>query len=268
MKYVKILLVLLLAATAGLYSFQSVSEGLRGENTPPVIECSADPLEVSVRDPESALFAGLTASDKQDGDLTDHIYLTGLSKMVGGTVKATYYVFDSDNNMASRTRQIRYTDYQSPRIEIVQPLIYSTTDSITLLDRLQVIDTIDGDITKSIRVSSLTMTEISGVYSVTLQVTNSMGDTVRVEVPVIQVERGASQSIIQLSKQLVYLSQGSSFNPRTYLLTVDTPNGPGTPGSVQIHNPVDMSTPGTYQVRYDYHDEETNGLAYLTVVVE
>lgn len=268
MRFVKILLILVLAAVAGLYGFTTLSQRMSGDNTAPVIQCSSDPLEVSVKDDDSVLFTGITASDKQDGDLTDRIYLSGLSKMVDHTVKATYLVFDSDNNMASYTRQIRYADYTSPRFEVTQPLIYYSTDSIGLLDRLRVIDNVDGDITSSIRVSTLSATDISNVYTVSLQVTNSMGDTIRVELPVIQLSSGTSHSTVNLSKYLVYVSQGSSFSPKSYLLSVDTPTGEGSTNDVLITSTVDTSTPGTYQVRYDYPGEDASGLSILTVVVE
>ena len=271
MKTLRILLILALIVVTALYSFSTVSIRLQGSDVGPVLSCDSDTLDVSVSDDESVLLQGVTAQDKQDGDITGNILISSISKMVGGAAKVNYLVFDSDQNVASLTRIIRYTDYTSPRFQIRTPLIYSGMEPVALLDRLLVEDVLDGDITGSVRVSYLMETDISGIYNVDLQVTNSSGDTARVTLPIIQQDNRIQGQVV-LDTNLLYLSQGSSFNPRSHLLRVVIQNGAGeSRGDTQdvtVSGTVDTSTPGCYHVFYTYHQENIVIQSALTVVVE
>ena len=269
MRIVKILLITALVVVTALYAWTAVSDNMGGKNVAPVISCPEEVLELSVKDGQDALFTGMTARDEQDGDLTGKILLSGMSKLLSDhKAKASFVVFDSDHNLATFTRQIRYTDYVSPRFSIQEPLIYYRNESVALLDRIRVEDCIDGDITETVRVGALTATSEPEVYTVDLQVTNSMGDTVRLTLPVVQLEGIAIRPEVRLSENLVYLDQGSSFNPKSYLAYVRTPDGIGETDEVQITGSVDTATPGTYMIHYTYPFGTTSGTSVLTVVVE
>lgn len=269
MRFVKILLVFLLVIVTTLYVMTTLSNSLTGRNVPPTISSTSDTLELSVTDDESVLLEGISATDKQDGNLTGKVRIAGISKLIKeNTAKVTYVVFDSDHNMAKLTRYINYTDYQSPRFTITEPLIYYQSESIALLDRIEVIDCIDGDITDSIRVSTLSSTSDAETYNVTVQVTNSMGDTAQLVLPVIQLSGVAIRPEVHLTDYLVYLPQGSSFSAKSYLSHVETPEGRGDKSDVRIAGSVDTDVPGTYTVRYTYPYESTSGSSILTVVIE
>lgn len=269
MRFVKILLIFLLVIVSTLYAMTTLSNAVTGKDSAPTISCSSDHLELSVTDSENVLLTGITAADGQDGNLTSKVRISGISKFIKDhTAKVTYVVFDSDHNMAQLTRYITYTDYESPRFAITEPLIYYQSESIALLDRLEVIDCIDGDITDSVRVSTLSSTSDPETYSITVQVTNSMGDTTQLVLPVIQMTGIAIRPEVHLTDYLIYLSQGSSFNAKSYLSYVETPDGRGDKDDVRIVGTVDTATPGTYTVRYTYPYESTSGSAILTVVVE
>lgn len=269
MRIVKTLLVLALAAVAVLYFFQDLTDQFSTRDEPPVLTCGSDVLEISVKDDRSAMLAGITAADDQDGDLTDQVLITGVSQLItDNTAKVTYAVFDSDDNMATLTRSVRYTDYRLPRFSLDQPLIYGATENVVLLDRLHARDTIDGDITDRIRVSYLNATADPMVSNVDVQVTNSMGDTAWLTLPVIFLEDTAHCVDIELSTCLVYLEQGSRFNARGYLNRAAlNGNAIGT-DQVTISGEVDTDTPGTYYVRYGCRYGSAAGTVILTVVVE
>lgn len=269
MRTVKILLIVVLAAVLALYAWTAVSQQMSGGQEGPVITCPEEVLEISVKDDESALFAGMTARDAQDGDLTGKILFSGMSKLLSDhKAKVDFVVFDSDGNLDKATRQIRYADYTAPRFSIREPLIYHRGEAIALLDRIRVEDCIDGDITGMVRVSALTATSEPEISTVELQVTNSMGDTVRQTLPVVQMESYAVRPEVKLTEYLVYLKKGASFNAKSYLGYVSTPEGVGDKSDVEITGTVDTSTPGTYLVRYTYPYETAPGTSVLTVVVE
>lgn len=269
MRVLKLLLIVVLVAVSVLYGLTTVNQRFSGTNVPPTIACGSDLMEISVTDGEEVLLAGVTASDEQDGDLTGKILIQGVSKLLSNdTAKVTYLVFDSDGNAASCTRQIRYTDYQRPHFTIRSPLVYTENEDIQLLDRLTAVDSVDGDLTGSIRVSTLSAASEPEVQTVTVQVTNSMGDTARLTLPLVVYSGTVVRPDVNLTDYLVYLEQGASFRAEDYLVSVTTPIGPGAVGDVQITGTVDTSDPGTYYVYYRYPYSLTSGLSVLTVVVE
>lgn len=269
MKAFKIILALVLIAVTGLYCFDRISTALSGENIGPTLSCPEEILEISVADGEAALLAGVTAYDEQDGDLTHKVRILGISKFIEDyTTKVTYVVFDSDNNMTTCSRQMRYTDYHSPTFAITAPLIYPKGASMLLLDRITVTDMLDGDITSSIRVTPIKATSTPEVYTVDIQVTNSMGDTVQLALPVIQRESSMNRADVILSSYLVYIESGSSFHADNYLRSVETPTGWADPADVEISSMVDTAVPGVYMVFYEYRSEKYSGTSILTVVVE
>jgi len=269
MKLTKILLIAALILVSVIFAISQVGGYLSGSTDGPTISCSQEILELSVDDGDEVLLSGLTAQDKQDGDLTDQILVQGVSKFIdGSTARITYLVFDSDGNMASFTRQLRYTDYEGPRFAITAPLVYSTGESVGLLDRIRVTDDIDGDITDNVRVSPLEATSDSDIFTVDLQVTNSMGDTARLTLPVIRQGSTLNRPVVYLTSYLIYLEQGDNFVAGDYLLSVSTPDGRGNPGQVDITGLVDTHTPGIYMVFYRYTHNTYVGTAVLTVVVE
>ena len=271
MRLIKNVLILVLLAVTALYAWQRVSTNLTDAKEPPVIECPAEPLVISVADAAETnrLLAGVTASDAQDGDLTNDILVAGVSKLITeNTAKITYVVFDSDNNMASATRSVRYTDYHCPRFSLSEPLVYTFSQEILLLDRLQALDVIDGDITNAIRVSQMLATSDSEIYAVDVQVTNSMGDTAWLSLPVILLEGGGDRVEITLSSYLVYLEKGSGFHARNYLESATFAGETLDLENVHISGQVDTNTPGVYQVQYDAAYAGNAGKIILTVVVE
>lgn len=274
MRLIKVLLIFTLVVVTALYGLTAFTQSISGKNDAPTISCSGDTLELSVKDDASALLAGVTAEDKQDGDLTSEILVSGVSKFLDiGTSTVTYLAFDSDHNVGSLTRTIRYTDYESPRFTITEPLIYKSNEEIQLLDRISIVDCIDGDITANVRVSSMESTTTDEVYTSMVQVTNSMGDSAEVTLPIVWQNNNADRPQVVLTDYLVYLSQDSSFNASSYLSYVNTTEGRGNRSDVRIEGTVDTATPGTYHVYYTYSYDVTetyslNGIAVLTVVVE
>ena len=269
MKTIKITVIILLVLLSLGYAATYIYFGTSDRKIPPEISCSQDLLEVSASDPESALLAGLTASDPQDGDLTHKITISGISKLVtNDTAKVTYIVFDSDDNMASCVRRIRYKDYHRPTFSIVEPLVYSVTEEPALLSRLKAKDVVDGDISNSIRVSTLEPSNHSEVFHVTIQVGNSVGDTAWVRLPVLMLSSNPLRPEITLSKYLMYLDKDSKFTASDYVSGIEVPGEKLDMSQLQIDNGVDTTKAGTYYVTYTYTANSVTGTAILTVVVQ
>lgn len=269
MRALKLSILIALAVVSVAYIFTSIYQRSSTRHTPPVISCPPGILEVSARDDESVLLTGVTASDPQDGDLTDQIIVGGISKLISNnTAKVTLMVFDSDHNLGKITRYIRYTDYHRPQFEIVKPLAFAAATDVTPLDKIVATDVVDGDITGQLRVSTLASTDNSEVFDITIQVTNSMGDTAWLKLPVLIQETNPLRPVIDLSSYLIYLDQGSSFDAAAYLQGVTVSGVEADASAVGISSDVDTEAAGTYRVMYTYSANGTTGTAILTVVVQ
>lgn len=269
MRILKLALIALLVVVGAAYGLTTANRILSGSHIPPTIRCDSEVIELSVTDDEAALLQGITATDKQDGDLTASIRIQGVSKLVSNdTAKISYIVFDSDGNAASTSRMVRYTDYEKPHFTVDAPLVYMENQDIKLLDRISAQDVVDGDVTAAIRVSALSPTQDPEVQTVAVQVTNSMGDTARLTLPLVIYSGTMVRPDVILTDYLVYLDQGASFRPEDYLSAVSTPIGPGLTGDVQITGAANTEIPGTYYIYYRYPYSITTGLSVLTVVVE
>ena len=244
------------------------------DRTPPTITCEDGVLEVSVQADRTELLQGVTAQDDLDGDLTEKVMVEHVSNLTGAdTARITYVVFDSSDNAATCSRTIRYTDYRKPRFQLTAPLHYYVGDTITLLDRLTAVDVIDGDLQEKIRLTASNLTNtLAGTYHVTVQVTNSLGDTSVLPLTIL-VDSGSGYLTpeIRLTDYLVYLDAGSRFDPGAYVRFITDPSAGNknvSKNQAEIFSEVDPSTPGTYEVVYSYTGSGgREGKTILTVVV-
>ena len=257
MKALHRITILLFVLALGVYFGVQYYYNTTLDRVSPVLNCGDEILDGSVRDGDAALLAGVTATDNVDGDLTDQIMIQGVSRLLSAdTARVTYVVFDSSNNMATCSRMIRYTDYEAPRIQLEEPLVFYTypqSDCMTeMASMFKAQDVLDGDISDRLQITSTNISDsYEGTYSAVVQVINSLGDVESVPVKVVISNSGAAKQLIELSRYVTYVNRSSVFDPDSYITY--------SAARVQIESNVDTGTPGCYQVRYSC---EANGQSY------
>lgn len=276
-------------ALAGFIGF-NIYLNIVKDTEPPTITSESDTISVSLESEEdSDLYQGLSAEDDRDGDLTDSIRISSMSNFTElGKREVTYAVFDSANNSATLTRTLKYTDYTSPRIELTAPLRYALNemDKVNLTENMRVEDCLDGDITSQIRASysDAVYVQQAGDYPVTVQVSNSAGDTCTVNLTVTVTDSSDKEESGRyyplLSEYIVYSEVGGSVDYRS-LITGFERNGseylfkdgkdefmPGSRDDIKISGDVNFDEPGSYTVSYKFTSEdEITATANLAVVV-
>ncbi|MGL6186372.1 MAG: glycosyl hydrolase family 18 protein [Clostridium chrysemydis] len=125
---------------------------------------------------------GVTASDKEDGDLTSKIKVTGSvdnSKL--GDYTITYSVTDSKNETTTQTRVISVKE--APKPEDNKPTLSGITDLTIKLNEsfdpnrgVSAKDIEDGDLTSKIKVTGTVDNTKEGKYTLTYSVTDSHGN--------------------------------------------------------------------------------------------
>lgn len=287
MRRLRITIVILFVLSGIAFIGYNIANRILSDHTPPVITSDSDTISVSVAAEDSELLAGLTATDNKDGDITDSIRISSMSNFTEpGKRTISYAVFDSSNQAATLTRNLEYTDYVSPKIHQTQPLRFSLNemDDANLAENMTAEDCIDGDITKQIRASfGDVYISTAGSYTITVQVSNSAGDTCSVPVdvtvtdPTDSAEREKYYPV--LSEYIAYTDAGVPIDPAAFLIGLER-NGtqylfdtdaelmPAGKESVVIAGAVDYNTPGTYTLEYQFANADgVTAVTKLAVVV-
>lgn len=242
------------------------------DNVPPIIQSDSNEIHVSSKADEAELKKGLTATDNVDGDITDSIMIANISHFIEkGTCKIEYLVFDKSNNAGYYERTVCFDDYESPKISLTAPLMYTQNKEIVLSDRLFVTDCLEGDISDKMRFSSAGATSYeTGVYELYVEARNSYGDFVKETLLLNVIPYENNRGSIVLKEYLIYIHVGEEVSPAEYLVEVTDNEGNIIPlESVIITKQVDTSKPGTGQFRYEIKDINGNVAAntFLAVIV-
>ncbi|MBQ9082391.1 MAG: hypothetical protein IJY28_02700 [Clostridia bacterium] len=230
------------------------------DRTPPVITVTMPVAEVSVKDADGALLQGITAADETDGDVTSSMIVESVMLLdTTGRAEVRYAAFDRSGNVAKATREVRFTDYTRPEFTLNAPLLYVHGVAFDVLRDLGVQDVVDGDLQHRIKATSVDGESITtqGTHMVQFQVTNSLGDTVKLSLPVEVYAAGAYNARLTLTDYLVYLPKGGTFDAGSYLKEfivgeeiTDLQGGSRSGFTAKISGQPDMQNPGVYAVDY------------------
>lgn len=270
MKMARILLLIFFLLTAGIYAGVTIKARMEADNTPPEITAEEESITVSVSATDEDLLQGMRAEDDIDGDVTESLIVVSMDDFtVKGTRKVNYAAFDSHNNVATFSRKITYSDYQSPRFAATSPFhfVYSTS-SASIFSHVTASDVIDGDISNNIRTIFGELDEGGTTYPVILQVTNTAGDMSSVSINAYREDR-TSYAIPApaLSQYIVYSKVGEDLDLSQYVIgyyksgtlyrfeDMDEPEYTAE-DITRDASGVDYNSPGQYVVTFQLHGEK------------
>lgn len=253
MKVLRIATVVLFCICLAAFGVSEICNDWIKDTTPPVIRFESDIVEYSINSDMDTLLSGVSTDDGSA------VQIESVSQLItADTAIVRYIAFDEAGNMGQGFRTVQYIDYKKPEFSLSKPLIYGTESSVKLLDRLYAYDVIDGNISGSIRITAQNLSAgEEGTYSVTVQVTNSLGDTASLPLTIVVDNEMAKQSNppVELSQYIVYLEAGEDFDAASYLVNGET--------GVKITDLPDTSAAGVYETKYTAGDYTV----ILTVVV-
>lgn len=270
MRIFRLIISLLFVVVFAVFSVVFLSEKIKEDKTIPVITIENEIIDVSLKAKDEELLQGVTAYDEKDKDLTDKVIVESISRFIEkGVCKVTYSVCDSNNNVAKATRKIRYKDYVSPTFKVNESLCYSMYESIDLSEAISAKDSIDGDITSNLIVTSKDYASaVAGVFTLDVTVTNKNGDSSEISLPLVVEDRSIDAPVIELKDYLVYAKTGSQLDLASYVVSATDKSENDVKGSVRIESNLDLNKEGTYIVHYYATDANSNrGHSIMTVVV-
>jgi hypothetical protein len=150
-------------------------------NTAPTITIAGD-NPATVLQGEDYEDAGATASDVEDGDLTNEMTtIENVDTSSPGNYTVVYRVTDSDSNTVSETRNVTVTADTAPQITILGDNPVTVTEGTAYTDAgATASDAEDGDLTAQIMTTDNVDTSSPGDYTVVYEVTDSNNNTTTV----------------------------------------------------------------------------------------
>lgn len=270
MRILRISVLLIFVIVFALFSLVFVREKLTKDTTIPKITIEDEIIDVSLKVSDKELLVGISAYDEKDGDLTDKIIIESVSRFIEpGISRVTYAVCDEDNNIATATRKIRYKGYESPEFNLKRSLCYSVYETPKLKDVVTVKDSLAGDITSDLILTSEDYTKsVTGVFTINAKVTTEKGDTATLDIPLIVEDRSESAPEIELKDYLIYVKKGDNIDFEDYIVKATDSEDEDITDDVTIEKKINMKKAGTYLVHYYAVDDNDNkGHTVLVVVV-
>ena len=294
LKRLSVLLFIISLILLGLHIFKI---RMLDDRTGPEFHMDSRTIEVSVKDGQEALLKGLTATDAKDGDISDSIIVESIGPFTGtGSRIVNYAALDSDNHVTHTKREMVYTDYEPSRFHLSRPLSFAM-NTVNLLNGISVEDSIDGDLTRNVRMMSDSEIDTAhvGEYSARLKATNSAGGIsyLPVTVEIYDASVFHRLPLLNLKEYVAYVEKGADFDERDYLTSIvingtsyslteeegTYENPVAAQGETQrtisydmvdIESEVDTDVTGYYEVLYTFEDtifETGTGKVRLYVVV-
>ena len=230
-------------------------------NAAPVINATDKTLTVGdTFDPK----ADVTATDEEDGDLTDKIIVekNDVNTDVAGKYEVTYKVTDRKGATSRKTIIVTV----NPKMEPINaaPVINATDKTLTVGDTFDpkadvtATDEEDGDLTDKIIVEKNDVnTDVAGKYEVTYKVTDRKGATSRKTIIVTvnpKMEPINAAPVIKATDKT--LTVGDTFDPKADVTAEDVEDGDLTDKIEVLKNEVDTTKAGKYEVTYKVTDRK------------
>lgn len=220
-------------------------------NEAPVIY--AEDVRISVNEPFNPMSA-VSASDKEDGNLTDRIVVLGneVNTEVAGNYSVSYQVTDLYGKSAIRTIQVQVVNDMPTIVANDQELFVG--DDFQPLEDVSASDKQDGDLTSSVQVQANDVdTTQAGTYHVTYVVEDSAGGKIEKTVT-IQVKEKNTAPEISMETNTINLHVGDQPDWTIGVTANDQEDGNLTDALTVDAADVDLTMPGTYKVVYQVTD--------------
>ncbi len=212
-------------------------------------------------------YSGVTATDYEDGDITDKVKViyNNLNTNVTGLYRIIYEVTDSGGYKVTKTIYVNVIPKSNTR-----PIIYVDNIIVPLGSRynpyamVSAYDNEDGNITGSIIVVYNHVNVYKeGTYKVGYKVTDSMGMSASCVVKVTVKNYYGKEGINKNQDPIIYANDisvalNAKFDPLEWVAATDKEDGDITNRVMVIVNDVNTSVEGNYHVTYEVIDSSGN----------
>ena len=258
-------LILTLALIGGYIGFRYYYN--KDDNTAPVITFDSDLITVESSAGDNELLQGVTATDQEDGDLTEDILIDSISAFNTENERTiTYVVFDDDNKATSASRKLKYDDYVEPRFNLTDSLIQSSLTMTKINSLVGATSSVDGVIDTNVEIKTGTYDDHK--MPIDLTVSDSTGTESHLSL-IYEYDNTNYTTDIVLKKYLIYVKKGgkAGLTDNVQAVMIGNAENEELLDHVVIRRgDLDYDKPGVYDVYYSL-DDQTNFTAKCKAVV-
>lgn len=240
-----------------------------GTDALPVIQIDNEVLTISVHDGEDVLLNHVSASDEEDGDLSQSVFIYNISSFNENNQRTvTYGVFDSSNQLVTSSCLLQYSDYRAPRFSSNRSFINLSMAS-DILSEIHADSVVDGNISNRM---SVTKSEKNDRMVYEISVTDSTGTTSSLEVvDEINLKALYSSIDIKLTDYILYLHVGDHINLYNYIDSIQTSMGVNNDliWEMDIETNFNSYEKGIYEAKFSLNRANGDyGLSKMIIIVE
>ncbi len=202
---------------------------------------------------------GYEAIDKKDGDLTQIVRISGnVDTLVPGEYELSYDVVDADGNAANTAKRfVIVTDTTIPVISIVGASDLTIQAGSEYIEYgVSASDSLDGDITSLVIVSSNINTDLPGEYTVIYNVNDSSGNYATEIVRSIKVVDTVPPTLTLKGKSETDIEAGAVYS-ELGAVAYDVVDG-NLSNQIKRSGAVNAGVPGIYEISYIVTDAAGN----------
>ncbi|WP_327444093.1 immunoglobulin-like domain-containing protein [Clostridium tarantellae] len=226
---------------------------VRSNEKPEII--GADIIVLKVGDNFDAR-KNIVATDKEDGDLTSLIKISGdvdTNKM--GTYDLIYTIKDNDGNVDTVKRRVRVRSNEKPKfVRGIEDITIKAGDNFYPLIYVKAMDREDGDLSKSVKVKGEVNTNAIGTYELIYSVVDYDGNET-IAKRIVTVRSNEKPTLIGVDK--LVLKVGEVFNPMLNIIATDKEDGDIT-NLVKVEGEINNLIPDEYKLVYSVADSDGN----------
>ena len=232
------------------------------ENEAPTI--TADDLTLYTGDEFSKDMLNIKATDKEDGDLTDKVEISGkVDTSKAGTYKLTLTVKDSKGAKAEKKvtvtvkQKVVKPEVNEAPVITAKDITLNVGDKFNLADlQIKATDREDGDLTDKVAVEGNVNTTKAGVYTITITVQDSKGAVTTKKVTVTVKEKEVVNTKPTISADNVTITEGDSFDKSMLNIKANDAEDGDLTDKVEISGKVNAMKAGTYTLTLTVKDSK------------
>ena len=232
------------------------------ENEAPTI--TADDLTLYTGDEFSKDMLNIKATDREDGDLTDKVEVSGkvdTSKV--GEYELTLTVKDSKGAKAEKKvtvtvkKKVVKPEVNEAPVITAKDITLNVGDKFNLADlQIKATDREDGDLTDKVAVEGNVNTTKAGVYTITITVQDSKGAVTTKKVTVTVKEKEVVNTKPTISADNVTITEGDSFDKSMLNIKANDAEDGDLTDKVEISGKVNAMKAGTYTLTLTVKDSK------------
>ncbi|PFN26021.1 immunoglobulin-like domain-containing protein [Bacillus cereus] len=219
--------------------------------------------------------AGVSATDKEDGDLTDKVTVDGkVDTSKAGTYELTYTAKDSKGHKVTAKQTVTVkekeeTKDEAPVLKVPSESTITEGDKFEPMKDVSATDKEDGDITSEVKYEGHVDTNTPGTYTITYTVKDSAGylATQTQTVKVKEKEKPVEDQEPELTvPEETTVTVGDKFEPMSGVKVIDKEDGDIT-SKVTYSGDQGIGQEGTYKIKYVVEDSAGHRVIKLRTVI-